>query len=93
VLRSARLVSVRREGLYAHYALADLRVFRPWQTLRDPGQARLAELDRVVAEYLGRRDETEAVGADELLRRRDGGRHSPGRPPPPCLVARPRIRW
>jgi rhodanese-related sulfurtransferase len=69
VLRSARLVAVRREGLYAHYALADTRVFRLWQTLRDLGQAHLAEVDRVVTEYLGRRDDLEAVGADELLRR------------------------
>jgi rhodanese-related sulfurtransferase len=73
VLRSARLVAARREGLYAHYALADPQVFRLWQTLRDLGQARLAEIDRVVTEYLGRRDDMEAVGADELLRRlRDG---------------------
>jgi rhodanese-related sulfurtransferase len=69
VLRSARLVTARREGLYAHYALADPLVFRLWQTLRDLGQAHLADVDRVVTEYLGRRDDLEAVGADELLRR------------------------
>jgi rhodanese-related sulfurtransferase len=69
VLRSARLVSVRREGLYAHYALADPLVFRLWQNLRDLGQTHLAEVDRIVTEYLGRRDDLEAVGADELLRR------------------------
>jgi rhodanese-related sulfurtransferase len=69
VLRSARLVSVRRQGLYAHYTLADPQVFRLWQTLRDLGQAHLAEVDRVVTEYLGRRDDLEAVDADELLRR------------------------
>jgi rhodanese-related sulfurtransferase len=69
VLRSARLVSVRREGLYAHYALADSMVFRLWQTLRDLGQAHLAEVELIVTEYLGRRDDLEAVGADELLRR------------------------
>jgi rhodanese-related sulfurtransferase len=69
VLRSARLVAVRRQGLYGHYALADPQVFRLWQTLRDLGQAHLAEVDRVVTEYLGRRDDLEAVNADELLRR------------------------
>ncbi len=73
VLRSARLVSVRREGLYAHYALADPHVFRVWQALRDLGRARLAEIDRVVTEYLGRRDEMEAVSADELRRRLHDG--------------------
>ena len=73
MLRSARLTSVRREGLHAHYSLADPQVFRLWQALRDLGQARLAEVDRVVTEYLDRRDDMEAVGAEELSRRlRDG---------------------
>jgi rhodanese-related sulfurtransferase len=69
VLRSAMLVSVRREGLYAFYSLADARVFRAWQVLRDLGEARLSEVDAVVAEYLGDRSKLEAVGAVELKRR------------------------
>lgn len=73
ILRSARMVSVRRQGLYAHYALADPLVFGAWQALRELGQARLTEVDAVVAEYLGQRDEMEAVTAAELKRRlRDG---------------------
>jgi rhodanese-related sulfurtransferase len=73
VLRAARLVSARREGLYVCYTLADPRVFQVWQAVRDLGQARLAEVDRVVAEYLGRRDDMDAVSAAELRRRlRDG---------------------
>jgi rhodanese-related sulfurtransferase len=73
VLRAARLVSARREGLYVSYTLADPQVFRVWQAVRDLGQARLAEVDRVVAEFLGRRDSMDAVGAAELRRRlRDG---------------------
>lgn len=73
ILRTARMVSARREGLYVHYSLADPLVFRAWQALRDLGQARLAEVDGVVAEYFGRRDEMDAVTAAELKRRlRDG---------------------
>ncbi|MBN9519870.1 metalloregulator ArsR/SmtB family transcription factor [bacterium] len=73
VLRAARLVSVRRDGLYARYSLADPRVFRVWQAMRNLGQTRLAEIDAVVADYLGDRGGMEAVDAPELRRRlRDG---------------------
>jgi rhodanese-related sulfurtransferase len=73
VLRAARLVSSRREGLYVTYTLADPQVFRVWQAVRDLGQARLAEVDRLVAEFLGRRGDMDAVSAAELRRRlRDG---------------------
>lgn len=69
VLRSARLVSVRREGLYAYYRLADQRVYRLWQALRDLGEARLAEVDRIVETFLSRRDASEPVDALTLLGR------------------------
>ena len=69
VLKAAMLVSVRREGLYAHYSLADPLVFRAWQALRDLGQARLDEIDSVVTEYLGDRSKLEAIDAVELRRR------------------------
>jgi rhodanese-related sulfurtransferase len=68
-LRAAQLVSVRRDGLYAYYRLADEKVFRTWQALRDLGEARLSELQRVVTHYLAQRDEFEPVSADELLDR------------------------
>ncbi|MDR3622813.1 MAG: metalloregulator ArsR/SmtB family transcription factor [Paludisphaera borealis] len=69
VLKTAMLVSVRREGLYAHYSLADPGVFRVWQALRDLGQARLSEVDAVVSEYFGDRSKMDAVDAGELRRR------------------------
>lgn len=73
VLRAARLVSVRRDGLYAHYSLADPQVFCVWQAVRDLGRARLAEVDAVVAEYLGPRNDMEAITATELRRRLQAG--------------------
>jgi rhodanese-related sulfurtransferase/DNA-binding transcriptional ArsR family regulator len=66
-LRAARLVEVRREGLYGYYRLADERVFAAWQAIRDLGEARLAEIDRLVGSYLTDRDSLEAVCAEELL--------------------------
>ena len=69
VLKAARMVEVRREGLYAHYRLADEGVFRAWRAVRDLGEARLAEVDRVVETYLKDRREMEAVGALGLMER------------------------
>lgn len=69
VLKGARMVEVRREGLYAHYRLADEGVFRAWRAVRDLGEARLAEVDRVVEAYLKERGEMEAVDAAGLMER------------------------
>ena len=72
-LRAARLVEVRREGLYGYYRLADERVFGVWQAMRELGETRLAEIDRLVETYLTNRDALEPVCAEELLAKtRDG---------------------
>lgn len=73
VLRAAQLVEVRREGLYAHYRLADERVFRLWQALRDLGEERLAEIDRVVQTFLRDRQILEAISVQELRQRLQEG--------------------
>lgn len=69
ILRAAQLVSVRREGLYAYYRLADERAYRLWQALRELGEVRLAEIDRIVHTFLGQRDEFEPIDALSLLSR------------------------
>ncbi|OJW06986.1 MAG: ArsR family transcriptional regulator [Planctomycetales bacterium 71-10] len=69
VLKAAMLVTIRREGLYAHYSLADPKVFRAWQAIRELGEARLEEVESVVSEYLEDRSKLEAVDAAELKRR------------------------
>jgi DNA-binding transcriptional ArsR family regulator/rhodanese-related sulfurtransferase len=68
-LRRARLVEVRRDGLYAFYRLADPSVYRLYQALLEVGENRLAEVDRILEAYLEDRDSLEPVGAEELLRR------------------------
>lgn len=69
ILRAARLVSVRRDGLYAYYRLADDRAYRLWQAIRELGEVRLAEIDRIVRTFLGNRDELEPIDALTLLGR------------------------
>src|SRR5438034_1226702 len=69
ILRAAQLVDVRREGVYIYYRLADERVFALWQTMRQVGEARIAEIDRIVDTYLHDRNLLQPIGAAELLQR------------------------
>jgi rhodanese-related sulfurtransferase/DNA-binding transcriptional ArsR family regulator len=69
VLRAAQLSDIRREGVYIYYRLADERVFTLWQTMRQVGEARIAEIDRIVDTYLHDRNQLQPIGAAELLQR------------------------
>jgi DNA-binding transcriptional ArsR family regulator len=73
VLRQAELTAARRDGTYVLYRLASPEVFALWQALRTAGEARLAEIDRVVTAYLSDRSRMEAVDSAELLRRLQAG--------------------
>jgi rhodanese-related sulfurtransferase/DNA-binding transcriptional ArsR family regulator len=73
VLRQARLVQTRRDGVKVFYRLADDAVTRFYFALRELGRARLAEVEQIVRDYFQARDELEPVSRDELARRlRDG---------------------
>jgi rhodanese-related sulfurtransferase len=72
-LRAARLVTVRRDGLFAHYRLADERVFRLWQAVRDLGEARLASVRELVRTHFVERTGRAPVGLDELRERERAG--------------------
>ena len=74
VLRAARLVDVRREGLFAKYRLADDSILRLWLVFREIGEARLAEISRVVDTFLTDRKTLQAISTGELRSRlKDGG--------------------
>src|SRR5918994_886027 len=73
VLKAARMVEVRRDGLYMHYRLAGEDVFRTWQAVRTLAESRLSEVDGVVEAYLVDRDALEAVDAAELMERLSAG--------------------
>jgi rhodanese-related sulfurtransferase len=73
LLRQAGLVATRRDGTSVFYRLAAPGVFELWRSLRALAAARLAEVERLAAAYLGARDELEPVTREELARRlRDG---------------------
>src|SRR5258707_5028033 len=69
VLRGAQLVEVRREGVYIYYRLADERVFSLWQAMREVGEARIAEMERIVQTYLHERTLLQPISAAELRQR------------------------
>jgi rhodanese-related sulfurtransferase len=71
-LRAARLVTVRRAGLYAHYRLAD-GVFELWQAVRDLGERRLSTMRELVSAQFEDRALVEPVGITELLDRLRSG--------------------
>ncbi len=67
-LRAARLVASRREGLFIYYRIADEKVLRLWQVIREVGEARYAEIEEVVRTYLKDRETMHSVDAGELSR-------------------------
>ncbi len=68
-LREARLVETRKEGLFVYYRLIGPGVFDLFRNVRELAEEHIAEVDRLVRTYFGRRDELEPVEHAELLRR------------------------
>jgi rhodanese-related sulfurtransferase len=66
ILRSARLVEIRRQGTYIFYRLADEQVFKAWQAIRTLGQARLTEIERIVHSFLTEREIFKPIHIKEL---------------------------
>ena len=69
VLKEARLVESRKDGLFVHYKLADDAVVGLLAQLRLVAEKRIAEIDRLVAAYLGDRDGLEPIDFTELRAR------------------------
>ena len=68
-LLRAGLVNTRRDGTRIFYSLAGPRVADLWLALRDVAAEHVAELDRLAAAYLGKREDLETMSRDELRRR------------------------
>jgi len=73
VLHQARLVDLRKEGLYAYYRLADPAVFAVMQALRVLGERQLAEIDRLVEMYLHHPEYLDPISSTELCQRMAAG--------------------
>jgi len=72
-LRQAGLVENRKEGHKVYYRLSGLDVSALLGSLREVAERRLADVNRLVDDYLKVKDNLEPVPADQLLQRvRDG---------------------
>jgi rhodanese-related sulfurtransferase len=69
VLKGANLVDVRREGNFIYYRLAHEEIYRSWQTMRQLGLERIAEMEKIIKEFREKRNVLEEVKIDELLTR------------------------
>ena len=68
-LRQSGLVSTRREGLYVHYRLAEPQVVLLVEVLGKLAASQLADVERLVQNYLTKKDQMEPLPRAELLAR------------------------
>jgi len=73
VLKQARIVDARRDGVHVHYRLTDPHVLDVWRAVRTLGERHLAEIDRTVAAYFGDPTSFESITATGLLERLESG--------------------
>jgi len=68
-LRQAGLVIPRKVGQRVFYSIAGNEVVQLYTALRRAGEARVAEVERLVRDFIGHRDEFEPIPVEELLER------------------------
>lgn len=73
VLKNARLVAARKQGVRVLYRLADPIVLRSWKSLQALAESRLPELNEAVRHYFQLRDGMEPISREELLSRVQAG--------------------
>lgn len=66
-LKAVRLINTRKDGLYVYYRLADIHVHKLWSLIRELGQKSLADVDRVVQDFLSDRQQFQSISSEELL--------------------------
>jgi rhodanese-related sulfurtransferase/predicted transcriptional regulator len=69
VLKASNLVEVQREGNHIRYHLANDKVFQTWSNLREVGFERVAEIEKLIQDYRGKKSSLEAITIDELVTR------------------------
>jgi len=73
VLKNARLVAARKQGVRSLYRLADPIVLRSWKSLQALAESRMPEVNEAVRHYFRLRDGMEPVSREELLSRVQAG--------------------
>ncbi len=73
ILRSAGLLTSRREGLYVMYRIADNSVATAYRDLRSLAEARIGEVRHLAEAFFSEVDGAEPIDLHELLRRSSHG--------------------
>ena len=69
ILKNARLVESRREGVRIYYRIADDRVFKCWKGLQLLAESQVAEIREVLKNFLEERKAMKTISKDELWSR------------------------
>ncbi|MEP6845029.1 MAG: metalloregulator ArsR/SmtB family transcription factor [Panacibacter sp.] len=69
VLKRSNLVEVQREGNFIRYSLANDNIYKSWYNLREIGFERVAEIEKLVSDYRGRKNVLEALSIDGLVKK------------------------
>ncbi|MFQ5583397.1 MAG: ArsR/SmtB family transcription factor [Calditrichia bacterium] len=69
VLKRARLVEPRREGVHIFYRLADDDVVKCWLTLQELAEKRSSEIREIARIFFEERDSLESITKEELQKR------------------------
>ncbi len=73
VLRTARLVDGRKDGVFVHYSLANSEVCDFFRSLRRLAENRIAEIDRIITDYFDASSHLQPIDIKNLLRRAKAG--------------------
>lgn len=73
VLTAAGLVQVRRQGLHAHFRLADESVFALLRQVERVGELQMAEVEKTLDLYIHQKDNMQPMEAAELFERLQAG--------------------
>jgi rhodanese-related sulfurtransferase/DNA-binding transcriptional ArsR family regulator len=69
VLKSAKLVNARREGNFIMYGIPDDSVLRLIAVVRDLGFRKYAEVEKLLQDFKGDKNDLETITLDDLLKR------------------------
>jgi rhodanese-related sulfurtransferase len=69
ILKAARLVDVRRDGVRVFYRLADAQVLQCWMGLQSLAEKRTAEIREIARMFFKERDVMEPISKEELKER------------------------
>ena len=69
ILKNARLVESRRDGVRMYYKLSDEKVFSCWKCLQSLAENRVVEIREVLRNFLDERNALNAISKEELWSR------------------------